>query len=65
MKRGWYINGLKSWRNEMQQEQRLSRARHARLVKMSHPVADDQKALIELRDKFLNEIVAAIKTAQS
>lgn len=57
--RGYYINSLRAWREELISDQRKNIARYLRMEKMNHPDAPDQKALIDLGDKFIGMISAA------
>jgi hypothetical protein len=63
--RGYYMNSLRSWREELISDQRKNIARLLRMERMNHPDASDQKALIRLQDKFIGLITEAEGRAPS
>lgn len=63
--RGYYLNGIRAKRAEIQHELRLSESRAKRMEGVTHPDAQDQRAWCGILREFITRLDAEEKAVQS
>jgi len=56
MRSGYFYNSLRESKKSLERKQKAARVRLAALRGQNHPVADDQDALIKIRDGWIKEL---------
>lgn len=57
--RGYYLNSLRAWNDELLRSQKISVTRLRSLQRANHPDAEDQELLIDLRATVIGLIIEA------
>lgn len=57
---GYYLNGLRAWRDELIVDNRINVRRLDTMTKINHPDAEGQMKLLDLRTSVIGQIERAI-----